>query len=58
MVLEYLSSCFVFTRENLSLPIGVDLQGVSESGVKGKTGEEQRDGQPGAEGGPENPAGH
>lgn len=36
----------------LTLVIGVNLQGVSEPGVKGKTGAE---GQPGAGGLPENP---
>lgn len=53
--MDSLSSCFAFTSENLTLLIGVDLQGVSESGVTGKIGEGE--GQPRAGGGPENPAG-
>lgn len=43
-VLDCLSFCFAFTWESLTLLIGVDLQGVSESGIKGEIGEEQGEG--------------
>lgn len=44
--------------ENLTLVMGANLQGVSESGVKGQAGEEQTGGgQPGAGGLPEDPVG-
>lgn len=57
-VFEFLC-CDSFVWENLTPLMGLNLQGVSEPGVKGQTGEEpEAEGQPGGPGGrPENPAG-
>lgn len=50
--------CVSLVWENLTLVIGLNLQGVSASGVTGQTGEETKgEGQPGAGGLPENSVG-